>query len=59
MRVELMTREGASADAIGVWYPWCPVRVVDEGGTRMGHTVVCDWKATYLKVRQAGRQGWG
>jgi hypothetical protein len=26
-----------------------PVRFVEEGGTRMGHTVVCDWKATYIK----------
>ncbi|KAM3567806.1 hypothetical protein VYU27_010055, partial [Nannochloropsis oceanica] len=25
-----------------------PVRFVEEGGTRMGHTVVCDWKATYI-----------
>ncbi|TFJ83140.1 hypothetical protein NSK_005560 [Nannochloropsis salina CCMP1776] len=25
-----------------------PVRFVEEGGTRMGHTVVCDWKATYV-----------
>jgi hypothetical protein len=28
-----------------------PVRFVEEGGTRMGHTVMCDWKATYLSVR--------
>ena len=27
-----------------------PVRFVEEGGTKMGHTIVCDWKATYVKV---------
>jgi hypothetical protein len=27
-----------------------PVRFVEEGGTRMGHTIMCDWKASYVKV---------
>lgn len=41
---------------MGAWekrrFVLTPVRFVEEGGTRMGHTVVCDWKATYVKGKQ-------
>lgn len=45
--------EAAAKALVASWekkrYKLTPVRFVEEGGTQMGHTVVCDWKATYLK----------
>jgi RNA:NAD 2'-phosphotransferase (TPT1/KptA family) len=45
--------EAAAKALVTTWekrrFTLTPVRFVEEGGTRMGHTVVCDWKATYVK----------